>query len=72
MQGKGNAQREGWQAAEAGLREAGGGGAMLLHATTEHLKQHAKFVDRLKSQGGRVINVNDWKDVLEFARQFSL
>ncbi len=72
MQGKGNAQREGWQAAEAGLREAGGGGTMLLHATTAHLKSFAKYVERLKSQGGRVINVNDWKDVLEFARQFSL
>ena len=51
VQGKGGAKREGWQAAEAGLREAGGGGTMLLHATTALLKQYAKFVDRLKSQG---------------------
>ncbi len=70
-QGKNAAQREGWQAADTGLHEAGGGGTMLLHATTVALKHYANQVERLKSQGWRVVNVNDWQDVLEFARQFS-
>lgn len=64
-------KREGWQAAEAGLRAAGGGGTMLLHATTAALKQFSRQVAQLTAQGWRVVNISDWKDVLTFAQQFA-
>ncbi len=70
-QGKDKATRSGWSCAEKALRDAGGGGTLLLHATAQHLERFAKDVARVKAQGWRVVNVNDWEDVLEFARQFS-
>jgi hypothetical protein len=70
-QGEGRTLRTGWAAAEAALRAAGSGGTLLLHATSEQLNGYAKEVACIKAQGWRVANVNDWEQVLDFARQFS-
>lgn len=64
-------ERSGWRAAAEALGAAGGGGTLLLHASTAHLKQFGAQVTRIKNQGWRVVNVNDWSGVLEFARNFS-
>ena len=69
--GKDTAARSGWSVAEKALPAAGGGGTLLLHATAQHLENYTKDVERIKAQGWRVVRVNDWADVLEFARQFS-
>ena len=44
---------------------------MLLHATAARMAHFAKEAARLKAQGWRMATVNDWEQVLEFARQFS-
>jgi hypothetical protein len=71
VHGDGKAARNGWSVAEKALRDAGGGGTLLLHATAPHLERFGKDVERIRAQGWRVASVSDWEQVLEFARQFS-
>ncbi len=68
------AQREGWLAAEEGLRKAGGGGTMLLHAPAQMSAYMSRFdseAKKLTAQGWRMAYVSDWAQVLEFARNFA-
>ncbi len=68
------AQREGWAAAEAALRKAGGGGTMLLHTpghAAPYLKAFEGDARKLAGLGWRLAYVSDWEQVLEFARNFA-
>jgi hypothetical protein len=65
----------GWQIAERALRDAGGGGTMLLHTpghVQHYISQFGKDIERLKKQGWRIAYVAQWEDVLEFARRFAV
>jgi len=60
--------------AERALREAGGGGTMLLHTPAQaeaYMKQFGRDIERLAAQGWRIAYVAKWEDILEFARKFT-
>jgi hypothetical protein len=64
----------GWTIAERALREAGGGGTMLLHVpgrTEARLRPFKRDIERLEKQGWRIAYVAQWEDILDFARKFA-
>jgi hypothetical protein len=71
---KTNQHESGWEVAEHALREAKGGGTVLLHTPAharEHVKQFGRDIERLAAQGWRIAYVSKWEEVLEFARKFA-
>jgi hypothetical protein len=58
----------GWEAARIGLENAGGGGTYVLHMPADW--ENAK-VQRMLADGWQVHSVQNWEDLVAFARAFS-
>jgi hypothetical protein len=60
--------RPGWQIAEESIRCAGGGGTCVLHMSPT---QRVSEIAELEQRGWAVHCLNDWPEVVRFARDFS-
>ena len=62
------AQNRGWEVASAALTKARGGGTYVLHMSEEWSPD---LVARMRKDGWTVHYVQDWEDIVAFARMFS-
>lgn len=68
MLGEKDGKTTGWERAKLSLDAARGGGTYVLHMQSSWSSQES---ERMRSDGWGVHFVNDWKEMVEFAREFS-
>jgi len=68
MHGEKDHKVTGWERAKLSLDAARGGGTYVLHMQSGWSPKES---DRMRSDGWGVHFVTDWKEMVEFAREFS-
>jgi hypothetical protein len=60
-----------WDLAAKVLGQARGGGTVVLNTMAAYMDHFRRDIDRLSAQGWHVVQLNDWEQLVDFARNFA-